>query len=147
MAQSREEFEREAAEAATKLGEEYRAEQRAEAEAHRDDAQAQPETEEEARQRIATVSATYIFGDLDTTAGADAAGTDALAHDNEQATENVAAVDAAEDQGDEDAEGVSSDQARRQAEPLDAAEVDEGADAEEDEPVTEDEFAESPTRF
>jgi hypothetical protein len=131
MAQSREDFEREAAEAATKLGEDYRAAQRAEAEAHRDDAQAQPETEEEARERIAIVSATQIFGDLDTTAGADAAGTDVLAHDNEQATENVAAVDAAQDAGDEDAEGVSADQARRQSEPLSADDVQEGAEAQE----------------
>lgn len=70
------------------------------------------ETEEEYRERIANVPG--IFGDTDTTAGADASGIDVVSADNEQATVAVAAVDAAAQDGDEEAQNTSTDEARRQ---------------------------------
>jgi len=71
------------------------------------------ETEEEYRERIANVPG--IFGDIDTTAGVGATGTDTLAADNEQATVDQAAATADAQDGDEEAaEQVQSGAARRQ---------------------------------
>lgn len=76
------------------------------------------ETQEEYEERVAAARATGIFGDVDTTAGADAAGQDVVAADNEAATVAVAEADA---------EGldVTDDEARRQAS-ADAAVTEEG---------------------
>lgn len=78
---------------------------------------------------------TGIFGDTDTTAGANASGTDVPAADNEAATVAVAAKDVAAEDGDEDAAQASDAEARRQPEAGTAVtgdEVDEAADDEED---------------
>lgn len=68
------------------------------------------ETEEEYNYRIANVPG--IFGDTDTTAGAGATGMDVVSANNEQATAVAAAVEASDD---DDTEGVSHDNARRQS--------------------------------
>lgn len=57
-----------------------------------------------------------VFGDIDTTAGAGAAGTDAISSKNELATVEVAQKDEAAQAGDEEAAAVSDDEARRQVE-------------------------------
>lgn len=97
------------------------------------------ETEEEQAERIAIVRRTMIFGDTDTTAGASATGTDVPSADNEGASVAAAEVDADQAEGDEDAEDVSHDEARRQVDvdagtTFSAEEVDENAeDRDEDE--------------
>lgn len=100
------------------------------AEKAREDAPSDVETEEAYRERIANVPG--IFGDTDTTAGANASGVDVVSHNNELATQAVAEVEAAKEQGDDEAEGVSSDEARRQVDVAggqpSAEEVEAGAD-------------------
>jgi hypothetical protein len=73
-----------------------------------------PETEEETIERANLVRRTMIFGDIDTTAGASAGGTDAPVTDNEEATRASAEVDAKAAEGDEEAQDLSNDQGRRQ---------------------------------
>lgn len=133
MAQTREEFEKEASQAATKLGEEYRDEQRAEAEGAREDSQFAPESEEEYAERIRLARQSGIFGDTDTTAGASASLSDVPSSDNEGATVAVAEADAQAAEGDEEAAEASTDEARRQVDveagtTADAETVDEAAD-------------------
>jgi hypothetical protein len=133
MAKTREEFEKEASEAATKLGQEYRDEQRAAAEDAREDEQFAPETEEEYAERIRLARQSGIFGDTDTTAGAGASLTDVPSSDNEGATVAVAEADAQAAEGDEEAAEASTDEARRQVDveagtTASAEEVDEAAD-------------------
>jgi hypothetical protein len=88
------------------------------------------ETEEEARERVAQVRATQIFGDTptDPTIG------DVVvpAHDEEAA--NLAAAEVADqaEEGDEEAADLSPEEAKRQLEPLDADEVDESAEEQEE---------------
>jgi hypothetical protein len=89
--------------------EEIRSRAEAEREAAKPD---EGETEEEYRARLAAVPG--IFGDTDTTAGAAASGTDVPSKDNELATQAVAEAEAAAEEGDEEAEGATVDEARRQ---------------------------------
>jgi hypothetical protein len=86
---------------------------RSTAEAEREKAEDQVETEEEYRQRIANVPG--IFGDIDTTAGVSASGTDVISAQNEIATQTAAEVEGKADEGDEEAQDQSYDEARRQA--------------------------------
>jgi hypothetical protein len=133
MAKTRAEFEQEASEAATKLGQEYRDAQREDAEGAREDEGFEPETEEEYAERIRLARQTGIFGDTDTTAGAGASLTDVPSADNEGATVAVAEADAAAEAGDDEAAEASTDEARRQVDveagtTASAEEVDEAAD-------------------
>lgn len=133
MAQTREEFEKEASEAATKLGQEYRDNQRSAAEDAREDSQFAPESDEEYAERVRLARQSGIFGDTDTTAGAGASLSDVPSADNEGATVAVAEADAQAATGDEDAADASTDEARRQVDveagtTASAEEVDEAAD-------------------
>ncbi len=101
----------------------------------REEAKPEEESEEEYRTRIASVPG--IFGDIDTTAGAGATGTDVPSANNELATQAAAAVEADREEEGEDAEGAdaSHDEARRQVDvtqgtTASAEEVDEEADDE-----------------
>jgi hypothetical protein len=90
------------------------------------------ETEEEYRARIAAVPG--IFGDIDTTAGGAAAGTDVPSAQNELATVAAAEVEAEKQDGNEEAQELSNDEARRQTDvasgtAASAEEVDAGAEA------------------
>jgi hypothetical protein len=69
---------------------------------------------DEAEEHRRAVGRTMIFGDIDTTAGASAGGTDVPTTDNETATVDVAEKDVQASLGDEDAEEVGDQQARRQ---------------------------------
>lgn len=108
---------------------------RSDAEGGRFDQPDTVETEEQYHERLAAVRGAMIFGDTDTTAGATASGTDVPSADNEAATMAVAEAHVQQLEGDVD-EDVSSDEARRQvdvsASGLDAEEVDEGAEAQEE---------------
>lgn len=88
------------------------------------------ETDEEARERVAEVRSTQIFGDTptDPTIG-DAV---VVAHDEEAATASTAAVDAAAEDGDEEAADLSVGEAKRQNEALSADDVDAGASDQDD---------------
>jgi hypothetical protein len=91
------------------------------------------ETEEQYHERLAAVRGAMIFGDTDTTAGASASGTDVPSADNEAATVAVAETVADAEEGDEDAEDASVEDARRQVDvsagtTASAEEVDEGAE-------------------
>lgn len=92
------------------------------------------ETREEAEERIATVRATQIFGDTptDPTIG----DTVAVAHDEEGANVAAAKVDAAAEEGDDEAADLSPEEAKRQNEALDAEEVDEAAEDDSDDDST-----------
>lgn len=85
------------------------------------------ETREEYEARIAHVRATQIFGDTptDPTIG------DVVvpAHDEEAANVVAAEVDARAEDGDEEADDLSPEEAKRQLEPLDADVVQDDADA------------------
>lgn len=83
------------------------------------------ESEEEARERVAQVRATQIFGDTptDPTIG----DTVAVAHDEEAANVAAAEVDAQAEDGNEEAADLSPEEAKRQLEPLDADDVDDNA--------------------
>lgn len=84
------------------------------------------ETEEEALERVRLVRQTQIFGDTptDPTIG------DVVvpAHDEETANVAAAEVDARADDGDEAAADLSPEEAKRQLEPLDADDVQDGAE-------------------
>lgn len=88
------------------------------------------ETEEEARERVAQVRATQIFGDTptDPTIG------DVVvpAHDEEAANVAAAEVAAQVEDGDEEAADLSPEEAKRQLEPLSADDVEEGAEEQDD---------------
>jgi hypothetical protein len=88
------------------------------------------ESEEEARERVAQVRATQIFGDTptDPTIG------DVVvpAHDEEAANAASAAVAAEVEDGNEEAAELSPEEAKRQLEPLDADDVQDGAESESD---------------
>ena len=85
------------------------------------------ETAEEAAERVAQVRATQIFGDTptDPTIG------DVVvpAHDEEAANAAAAEVASRAEDGDEEAQDLSREEAKRQLEPLSAEEVDEEAEA------------------
>lgn len=89
------------------------------------------ETDEEARDRVAAVRASQIFGDTptDPTIG----DTVAVAHDEEAANVAAAEVDARTEDGDEEAADLSPEEAKRQLEPLSAEAVDDAVDASTDE--------------
>lgn len=144
--ETREEYVARVSEEATKLGQDYRDAQRADAEKAREENPSQVETEEEYHERIRLASTTGIFGDLDTTAGADASATDVPSSNNEAATVAVAEVDAAAEEGDEEAAELSTDEARRQVDVAgvqpSAEEADAGAEEAEEDAADEDEAEE-----
>lgn len=86
------------------------------------------ETDEEARARVEQVRATQIFGDTptDPTIG----DTVAVAHDEEAANVAAAEVDARAEDGDEVADDLAPEEAKRQFEPLSAESVQDDVDSE-----------------
>lgn len=88
------------------------------------------ESDEEYHARIAAVPG--IFGDTDTTAGGAAAGTEVPSAQNELATAAAAEVEARKQAGDDEAQDLSNDEARRQADVAGGApsaeEVEKGAE-------------------
>src|SRR4051812_21256577 len=78
------------------------------------------ETDDEARERVSQVVQTQIFGDTptDPTIG----DVTVPAHDEEDATASTAAVDAAADDGDDEAADLSAGEAKRQLEATPTAE-------------------------
>lgn len=131
MAESREDRTKRISEEAEKLYTKAGEEQRSEAEGVRDDEEVASETDEEYYERIRTVPG--IFGDIDTTGGANATGIDVPSSQNEQATVAAAKVDAAQEKGDDDADGISNDDARRSLDPTtaEAARVEESGNVSE----------------
>lgn len=131
MAQNREEWEKEYVSEQQDEQKKVAEESRSAAEEARFDEPDTVETEEQYYERLNAVRGTMIFGDTDTTAGADASGTDVPSADNEAAQVAVAEAHVDQQEGDVD-EDVTSNKARRQvdvsASGLDAEAVDEGAD-------------------
>lgn len=125
MAKNREEWEKEYVSEQQDEQAKVAKQSRSDAEEARFDEPNEVETEEQYYERLNAVRGTMIFGDTDTTAGADASGTDVPSADNEAAQVAVAEAHA-------EGEDVTSDEARRQvdvsASGLDAEAVDEGAD-------------------
>lgn len=130
MAQTREEAAAQAAKDNTEANEKYAKEQREWAEKSRGEQPDQAETESEYYARIQAARATGIFGDLDTSVGAE---NQVPSADNEAATVAVAEKDAAAEEGDDEAADASDNEARRQVDASAgttgfADEVDEAAD-------------------
>jgi hypothetical protein len=100
------ELDQEASDNLKKENEAHAEEQKSAAEGARGSEADQAETEEEYNERIRLASATGIFGDTDTTAGAGAVGIDVPTASNEDATVAVAEKDAS-------GKKASDDKARR----------------------------------
>lgn len=138
MAQSYEEWQDAHIEEQRKLQNEAREELSVDAEPAYEGGPSGPLSGEAAEEHLRNVRGTMIFGDTDTTGGTGANVTDVPSSDNEAATVAAAEVQADREAGDEQTEGVSNDEARRQVDVAagtteSAEEVDAGAEARADE--------------